>query len=75
MEPQYMIIGQAAGNAVAMALKSGVALQDIDTTRLTAKLRKDGAVLEYRPAAVGAGYFHELYSKFLSAVTVRQQIP
>ena len=75
MEPQYMIIGQAAGNAVAMALKSGVALQDIDTARLTAKLRKDGAVLEYRPAAVGAGYFHEMYSKFFPAVTVRQQIP
>src|SRR5258708_38603069 len=37
MEPQYMIIGQAAGNAVAMALKSGSALQDIDTARLTAK--------------------------------------
>ena len=49
MEPQYMIIGQAAGNAVAMALKSGVALQDIDTAALTRTLVEQGAILEWQP--------------------------
>ena len=74
MEPQYMILGQAAGVAIAMALKVGGPLQDVDTAALTAKLRKDGAVMEYRPAATSPGFFLDLYRKFSPAVTGRQQI-
>ncbi len=74
MEPQYMIIGQAAGVAVAMALKEGRAVQDIDTGALTATLRKDGAVMEDRPPAIGPAFFHSLYTRFLPGVTSRQQI-
>jgi hypothetical protein len=47
MEPVYMIIGQAAGLAAKMALEGGKPVQDIDTRALTAKLRAQGAVMEW----------------------------
>jgi carbamoylphosphate synthase small subunit len=50
MEPQYMILGQAAGVAAKMAIDKNTAVQDIDTHALTAKLRKQKAVMEWRPA-------------------------
>ncbi len=46
MEPQYMILGQAAGVAAGMAVKQQTALQDVDTEALAEKLKKQGAVLE-----------------------------
>jgi hypothetical protein len=48
MEPQYMILGQAAGVAAAMAIEQQAAVQDIDTAALTETLRKQGAIMEYR---------------------------
>ena len=52
MEPVYMIMGQAAGVAAKMALDKGIAVQDIDTKQLTAKLREQRAMLEWsRPEA------------------------
>ena len=74
MEPQYMIIGQAAGVALAMALKECRAVQDIDTGALTAALRKDGAVMEDHPPAISPAFFHSLYNRFLPGITSRQQI-
>ena len=50
MEPQYMILGQAAGVAAKMAIAGGVGVQDINTNALTAKLRSQGVVLEYVPS-------------------------
>ena len=50
MEPQYMIIGQAAGVAAWMAISSGKAVQDIDTAALTGKLEGLGAIMEYVPS-------------------------
>ena len=47
MEPVYMIIGQAAGVAAAMALDGKAPPHDIDTTSLTATLRSQGAVMEW----------------------------
>jgi hypothetical protein len=51
MEPQYMIIGQAAGVAAKLAISGGKAVQEIDTAQLTGILRKQGAVMEYAPNA------------------------
>jgi carbamoylphosphate synthase small subunit len=53
MEPQYMIIGQAAGVAAKMAIAGKKSVQEIDTAALTAKLRSQGAVLEYMPTPQG----------------------
>jgi hypothetical protein len=50
MEPQYMILGQAAGEAAKMAIKARRAVQEIDSAALTARLRKQGAVMEYVPS-------------------------
>lgn len=50
MEPQYMILGHAAGEAAKMAIESGKAVQDIDSAVLTSRLRRQGAVMEYIPS-------------------------
>jgi hypothetical protein len=48
MEPVYMIMGHAAGVAAQLAIAENRAVQDIDTRALTAKLRRQGAVMEWR---------------------------
>jgi hypothetical protein len=48
MEPVYMIIGQAAGVAAKMAIDGKIPLQDIDTITLTARLRSQRAVTEWK---------------------------
>jgi hypothetical protein len=45
MEPQYMMIGEAAGTAASMAVKKRVAVSQIDAAALQQKLRAQGAVL------------------------------
>lgn len=60
MEPQYMIIGQAAGVAASLAIKEEKPVQDIDTRQLTEKLKEQGAVLEYHPSVPGPAFFRRL---------------
>jgi hypothetical protein len=45
MEPQYMIIGQAAGDAAALAIHDRVNLHDISIAELQKQLEKEHAVL------------------------------
>ncbi|MBM3762671.1 MAG: FAD-dependent oxidoreductase [Acidobacteria bacterium] len=47
MEPQYMILGHAAGIAAALAAKANSAIQDISISDLQRQLREEGAVFEY----------------------------
>ena len=51
MEPQYMILGQAAGVAAGMAIAGGTPVQEIAVAALVEKLRKQGAVMQYAPAS------------------------
>jgi FAD dependent oxidoreductase len=55
MEPQYMIIGQAAGVAAALAIHSNTSLQDVAIPELQRELREHGAILhqseEFVPTA------------------------
>lgn len=46
MEPQYMILGQACGDAAVQAIHEKKAVQDIDVTALQAKLREQKQVLD-----------------------------
>ncbi len=47
MEPQYMIIGQAAGVAAKLAISGSKPVQEIDRAELSRLLRQQGAVMEY----------------------------
>ena len=45
MEPVFMILGQSAGTAAALAIDNGQAIQDVDYAALRARLLADGQKL------------------------------
>jgi FAD-dependent oxidoreductase family protein len=47
MEPVFMILGQSAATAAALAIDANQAVQDVPYARLRERLLKDGQVLEY----------------------------
>jgi len=51
MEPQYMIIGHAAGLAAWMAIRDNTSVQKVNVQELQKTLRDEGAVFEYVPAS------------------------
>ena len=55
MEPQYMIIGQAAGVAASLAVSGHCAVQDVRMSELQQKLRQQDVILhisdQFRPSA------------------------
>ena len=53
MEPVFMILGQSAATAAAMAIDEGMAVQDVSYARLRSRLMKDHQVLESLSAPRG----------------------
>ncbi len=49
MEPQYMILGHAAGVAAKLAIRDSKPVQAVDVAELQALLRKQGAVFTFTP--------------------------
>ena len=47
LEPTYMILGQSAATAAVLALEDGVAVQDVNRTKLTERLLADNQFLEW----------------------------
>jgi hypothetical protein len=45
MEPQYMMIGQAAGDTAVLAIRSGKPVADVDIVQLQQLLHAQGAIL------------------------------
>lgn len=54
MEPQYMIIGQAAGTAASLAVQKKTAVQKISISELQSKLRSHGAILHLEEQATSS---------------------
>ncbi len=50
MEPVFMILGQSAATAAAMAIDADLAVQDVPYSKLRERLLKDGQILEYSDA-------------------------
>jgi hypothetical protein len=51
MEPVFMILGQSAATAAALAIDGDSTVQDVPYARLRQRLLADGQVLEYAPPA------------------------
>jgi hypothetical protein len=47
MEPVFMILGQSAGTAAALAIEGKTAVQELDYAKLRERLLADGQVLEF----------------------------
>jgi hypothetical protein len=48
MEPTFMILSQSAGTAACLALESNTPVQRVDYAALSARLRRDGQVIDPR---------------------------
>jgi hypothetical protein len=49
MEPVFMVLGQSAATAAALAIEDDVAIQDVPYGRLRERLLGDGQILEWPP--------------------------
>ena len=47
MEPVFMILGQSAATAAALAIDAGLAVQAVPYALLRERLRRDGQILEW----------------------------
>lgn len=66
MEPQYMIIGHAAGIAAALAIRSNAAVHDVPIADLQKILKSEGGIFEY-------GYEHQ--QRALAAIRQKSAPP
>ena len=53
MEPVFMILGQSAATAAALAIDGGAAVQDVPYAKVRERLLKDGQILEFATAVKG----------------------
>jgi hypothetical protein len=49
MEPVFMVLGESAAVAAAMAVAEGIPVQQVDYSRLRARLLELGQVLDWEP--------------------------
>lgn len=54
MEPVFMILGQSAATAAAMAIDAKIAVQDVPYAQLKERLLADGQILQFTPPAKAA---------------------
>ena len=54
MEPVFMVLGQSAATAAALAIDAGIAVQNVPYAALRERLLKDGQVLHYQSAPAPA---------------------
>lgn len=64
MEPQYMIIGHAAGVAASMAHRNRIPVGKVNVPDLQKVLRQEGAVFEYVPASEQERSLQHLRNKY-----------
>ncbi|HEY6167548.1 MAG TPA: FAD-dependent oxidoreductase [Verrucomicrobiae bacterium] len=55
MEPVFMILGESAATAAAMAIDAGIAVQDVPYPALRERLLKEGQILHYSGPATTRG--------------------
>jgi hypothetical protein len=48
MEPVFMVLGQSAGTAAALALETGIAVQNVNYDQLQKRLLEDGQILAWK---------------------------
>jgi hypothetical protein len=53
MEPVFMILGQSAATAAALAIDGDTSVQDLDYSMLRSRLLNDGQILEFTTATQG----------------------
>lgn len=58
MEPTYMLLGESAGIAAAQAADESGIVQDIDSRRFRASLRRAGQILDWDGEGYGAWWFN-----------------
>lgn len=68
MEPQYMIAGQAAGTAAALAAERGIAVQDVPIGDLQQVLIASGAVIE-DPGDIANAFYESIRWAYHEGIT------
>ena len=68
MEPQYMIMGHAAGIAAAIASARGIAVQAVPIAELQARLRAAGAVLD-DPGDIANSFYAAIAWAYYEGIT------
>jgi hypothetical protein len=69
VEPQYMIMGQAAGTAAAIAADQGRTVQQVPYSELRSRLLEAGAVLDDPGDLAASGFYTEVAWAYYQGIT------